>query len=81
MPPILLALMLPVLLALWDRPISSWGFVEFAKLIILVAAVCAVVFIGCKAMGWTPPPWLIQICVVVAVAFVAILAISILASM
>lgn len=68
------------LVAAWDG-IRSWGFVDFAKVIIIIVAVCAVVFVACKAMGVSIPQWLIQIAVIVLVAFVAIVAITLLASM
>lgn len=59
----------------------SWSFIDIARVIIIVIAVCAVVFIACKAMGIQIPQWAIQIGVVVLVAFVAIVAISLLATM
>lgn len=70
-----------MMLALWDRPIGAWGIVDFLKLVILIVACVAVAYIAFKAMGWTPPQWLVQMAIVVAVAFCAILAITLIASM
>ncbi len=69
------------MLALWERPMAAWSFFDFAKLVIIVVAVCAIVYIAAKAMGWVIPQWLIQIAVVLAVAFVSIVALVLLASM
>lgn len=70
-----------LLLAMWERPMSAWSFFDFAKLVILVAAFCAIVFIALKAMGINLPQWLIQMLVVVAVAFVAIVCLVLISSM
>jgi len=69
------------LLADWGGSIRTWSFIDFAKLVIIVIAVCAVVFVACKAMGVAVPSWLVQIGIIVVVAFVAIVAITMLASM
>lgn len=69
------------ILAVWGDSLRTWSFVDFAKLVIIVIAVCAVVFVACRAMGVAVPQWLIQIGVIVVVAFVAIVAITMLASM
>ncbi len=70
-----------VLFSAWEGSVRTWSFIDFAKLVIIVLAVCAVVFVACKAMGIAVPQWLIQIGVIVVVAAVAIVAISMLASM
>ncbi len=69
-----------LLAAMADGP-RSWGFVDFAKAVIIVIAIVAVVYVACRAMGIAIPQWLIQIAVIVVVAFVAIFAISLLATM
>lgn len=61
--------------------VAAWGFVDWAKAIVLVLAIVAIVYIATKAMGVPVPQWLVQICVVVLVAVVAIVAISILAGL
>ena len=76
-----MSLATPLVLAWLEGPVRTWSFLDFAKLVIIVLAVCAVVFVATKAMGVPIPPWLIQIALIVVIAFVAIIAISMLASM
>ncbi len=69
------------LLALWERPISTWGFLDFAKLVIIIVAACAIVYVACKAMGWIIPRWLIDMVVILVVAICAIIALTLIGSM
>ena len=48
---------------------------------IIVLAVCAVVYVATKAMGVSIPDWLVKIIVIVIVAAVAIVAIKFLLSL
>jgi hypothetical protein len=59
----------------------GWGFGELAILVIIIAAVVAVVFIGTKAMGVAIPQWVISVFWVLVIAFVCIVAIRLLMSM
>lgn len=52
------------------------GIVGIAIWIIIVAAVVAIVFIACRAMGVAIPPWVIQVFWVVIIAVVCIFAIK-----
>ncbi len=69
------------LLALWDRPVSSWGVVEILKLVIIVAACIAIVVVALSVFKITIPEWAKQIFWIVVVAVVALIAINIVASL
>ncbi len=69
------------LLALWDGPIRTWGFADLLILLLIIVGCCAVALIAARAMEFPIPQWLIQIVGVVAILFVAILAIRMIASM
>jgi hypothetical protein len=60
---------------------GSGGIVGMAKTIIIIVAVCAVVWIVVKASGLPIPPWVWSILFVILLAVVAIVAIEILASL
>ncbi len=72
---------IPFVLAAWEGNIRSWSFVDIAKLIIIVIAICAIVFVACRAMGIQVPQWLIQIGLIVVIAAAAIIGITLLASL
>lgn len=57
------------------------GIAGFAIWVIIVAAVVAVVFIGCRAMGVTIPPWIIQLMWILVAAALCIWAIKFLMSL
>jgi hypothetical protein len=52
------------------------GIAGLAIWIILVAAIAAIVFIACKAMGVAIPPWVVQVFWVLIIAVVCIVAIK-----
>lgn len=52
------------------------GIAGIAIWVIIVAAVCAIAFIACRAMGVAIPPWVIQVFWVVIIAIVCIAAIK-----
>jgi hypothetical protein len=52
------------------------GIAGLAIWIILVAAIAAIVFIACKAMGVAIPPWVVQVFWVLVIAVVCIVAIK-----
>ena len=52
------------------------GIVGLAVWLIIVAAVVAIVFIACRAMGVEIPGWVVQIFWIVVIAIVAIVAIK-----
>ncbi len=70
-----------LLFALWSGPISSWGIGDIACALLVIAGIVAVFLIASKQLGFTLPPWVIQILWVLAVVFVGILAIKFLMSM
>lgn len=55
--------------------------IQLATFIVIVAAICALVWIAMRQFGVQPPPWVAQVFWVVVVAFVVILAIKLVASM
>lgn len=59
----------------------GWSLGEVAMLVIVLAAIVAVVFIAVRAMNIPVPQWVIHIGMVLAIAFVAILAVRVLMSM
>lgn len=65
------------------RPVLpwGWGFAELAIFIVIVAAVVALVYIALRQFGVAIPEWVRQACWVVAVAFVVILLIRLVASL
>lgn len=63
---------------------GPWGmsFVDLAILIIIVAGICAIVYVVLvKAMGVQIPSWFINILWIVLAVFVGIVAIKLIASM
>lgn len=61
--------------------VTAWGFGEWMVAIVIIAAVFAVVYIATQAMGIVIPRWVLNILGVVAIAFVAIIAIRMLLAM
>lgn len=59
----------------------SWSFGELAIRLIIIAAIIAIILIALKAFKIPIPEWAIQICWVLGIAFVCILAIHLLMSM
>ncbi len=69
-----------ILALILNHALAGWGFVELAKAVIIVVAVCAVVYVIVKAMGMTIPQWLIVVFMIVVAAVVGLVAINVLAS-
>lgn len=61
--------------------LMGMNLVELLTCVVILAAVVAVVVIALHAMGWKPPGWAVQMFWVVVIAFVAIVAIRLIASM
>lgn len=55
--------------------------VHFLVILIIVAAVCAVVYVILKAMGIAIPPWVLQVFAIILAAAVGIIAIKLLLSL
>lgn len=60
--------------------VQGGGLVNLAITIVIVAAVAAIVFIACRAMGVGIPGWVIQVFWVLVIAVVCIAAIRFLVS-
>lgn len=63
------------------RFFGGWTLFEICKYIIVIAAVLGVLYIVLQVLGITIPPWLIKVGVILAAAFIGILAIGLLLSM
>jgi hypothetical protein len=59
----------------------TWGFVEWLKAIVIIAACIGIVLVALRVFGVTIPEWAVKIFWIVVVAIVALAAISIVASM
>jgi hypothetical protein len=59
----------------------GWGFVDWLRAVVIVAACIGIVLIALKVFGIEIPGWAIQIFWIVVVAVVALAAISIVSSM
>lgn len=68
-------------LALWDRPVAAWGFVEILIMIVIVAGCIGVAYVALRQFGVQIPPWAVQIFWIVVCAFIAIFAIRLIAGM
>lgn len=62
-------------------PGRPWGLAEIAISIVVVLALFGLVMIFCKVVGYTPPPWLMQVLAIVVAAVVIICAIRFVAGM
>jgi hypothetical protein len=71
------------LLAQAARPVLpwGWGFAELAIFVVVVAGIVALVWIGLRAMGVSPPSWVVQALWVVAIVFCICLLIRVIASL
>lgn len=69
------------LLALWSGPVTAWGIGDLAIMIVIVAAVVALVYVGLRQFDVSIPQWVIQIFWIVVVAFCVIFAIRLVMSM
>lgn len=61
--------------------LTGYTFGQLAIAVVIIVAVCGVVYVAMRASGFTPPPWVIQVFWIVAVAAVCILAIKFLLSL
>ena len=62
------------------NPFAGWSFVRILCVLILVAACVAIACVALNAIGIGIPPWVIMILWIIGIAFVAIMAIKLLAS-
>lgn len=67
--------------ALWDKPMAAWGVFDFFKLVILIAAGIAIIWIALKALKVTIPEWAVQMFWVVLIAVAALIALNLVASL
>jgi hypothetical protein len=61
--------------------LAGYSLTQLAIAAIIIAGICAVVWIGMRARGVSPPPWLVQILWVVVAVVVCVFAIKFLSSM
>jgi hypothetical protein len=55
--------------------LRAWSIADLAITFVVVMAVIALVYVGCRAMGLVIPDWVVQVIGIVVVACVIILAI------
>ncbi len=70
-----------LLVALWDRPIQTWGFVDILKLVIIIAACIGITVVALRVFEIKIPDWAVKILLIVVVAVVALIAINIVAGL
>lgn len=61
--------------------IYGWSLTELAIAVVLVAAVCALVFVALRQFGIAIPDWVVQVFWILVVAMVVIAAIRFLAAL
>jgi uncharacterized protein (DUF983 family) len=61
--------------------LAGYSLTQLAIAAIIIAGICAVVWIGMRAMGVSPPAWFVQIVWVIVVVVVCVFAIKFLSSM
>lgn len=59
----------------------AWTFGELAVALVVIAAVAALVYVALRQLDVAVPEWVKQVCWIVAVAFVVILAIRLVLAM
>lgn len=69
------------LFALWQGPVATWGIADIAIAIVVIAAICALVYVALKQFGVSIPEWVKHVAWILVVAFVIIMAIRIVAGM
>lgn len=69
------------MLALWEKSVHAWGFIDWAKFIVVVAVIVGIVYVVLRECGITIPGWVWHIVGLVALALVALLAIGFIASL
>lgn len=63
------------LFALWSGPIGTWGIADWAVATLVAGGIVAIVGICLRAMGVSPPPWLVQILWILLIVVVGVAAI------
>lgn len=66
---------------LFALAVASWGVVEIAIAIVIIAAIVALVYVALRQFGVSIPAWVQNVFWIVVVAFVIIFAIRIVAGM
>lgn len=61
--------------------VQRWSIVDMAIAVVIIAAVCGLVFIALRQFGIAIPGWVSQVIWIVVAAFVIIFAIRLIASM
>ncbi len=61
--------------------LRGWSIGELAVAIVIIAAVCALVYVALKQFGVSIPAWVQQVIWIVVVAFVVIVAIRLVMGM
>ncbi len=61
--------------------LNTWNAAHIAGLIVIVAALCAIVWVAMSVYEVQPPPWVVKIFWIVVVCFVCLFAIKLIASM
>jgi uncharacterized protein (DUF983 family) len=61
--------------------LAGYSLTQLAVAVIILAGICAVVWIAMRAMGVSPPPWIVQVLWVVVVVVVCVCAVKFLSSM
>ncbi len=61
--------------------VRAWSLAELLVAVIVIAALCAIVYVAVRAMGVEFPAWAVQILWIVVIAAVAILAIRLVLSL
>lgn len=63
--------------AMWP---AGWTFGSIAIAVVIIGAVCGIVYVAMRSFGIAIPPWVVNIFWIVVVAFVAIAAIRLVMS-
>ena len=66
---------------LFAEVFAGWSIIQILTAVIVIAAVAAIVSVAVRAMGVAIPDWVVKILWIVAIAFVALIAIRIVLSL
>ena len=69
-----------MILALWNGPVQTWGVVDLAVTVVIIAAVVALVYVALRQFNVSIPPWVVQCFWIVVVAVVVIFCIRLVIS-
>lgn len=61
--------------------VQRWSLVDMAIAVVVIAALCALVFVALRQFGVAIPGWVMNVVWIIVVAFVVIFAIRLIASM